>query len=384
MKNYILFLFKNKLVLKVSGKNISNFIKKLKNNNIDLLNIRYIDDFIVIIIYKCDYDKLLKIKTIYDIEIIDKKGLIKIKENIYSNYLVLILSILSIAITYVITNIIFSINIVTNDSKMKNILLDELNRYGIKKYSFKKNYNDIQIVKSNILEKYRDKIEWMEIENIGTKYIIRYEPRILNNKKNYDKPRNIIAKKDSVLTKIVVNNGEIIKNVNTFVKKGDVVVSGYIYLNENIKDIKSSTGNIYGEVWYKVNIKYPLNYYEVIKTGNSNKMLSIKFLSKRFNIVSKYKSSNICDSVILKNSLLPLSLNLSKEEEIIVIKSNNNDETIEKAISKSIDKIKEKLDKDEYIKDYKILNKNISKNYIELDIFFTVIENITDYEEIVE
>ena len=78
MKNNILYILKSKLNINIKGNNIERFIKRLKNNNIDILNIKYISkEEINIKIYKYDYEKLIKLKTIYDIEIIDYYGFIK-------------------------------------------------------------------------------------------------------------------------------------------------------------------------------------------------------------------------------------------------------------------------------------------------------------------
>ena len=43
-----------------------------------------------------------------------------------------------------------------------------------------------------------------------------------------------------------VSSGQIVKNVNSYVKKGEVIVSGYITLNDSIKNNVSSNGIIYG------------------------------------------------------------------------------------------------------------------------------------------
>ena len=385
MKNKLLYILKSKIVLKITGKNIPNFIKKINNNNIDLLNIIYNKEYILITIYKNDLENVLKIKTIYDIDIVDYKGITKIKQIIINNRIILMFCIISIFIIYFFSHLLFSIDVITNDSKMEEVILKELKELGIKRFSIKKGYKYRKNILDKIKEKYKDNIEWIEIEERGTKYIVRYEPRVKNKIENDNKYTRIIAKKDAIITKIDVRSGEIIKEVNTYVRKGEVVVNGEIFLNEELKEIKIVDGNIYGEVWYKVNIKYPLKYYENIETGRKNNVISISFLSNRININSKYKTSNYYDNIILKNNLIPIYISISKEKETNIIDEvNSSDTAIKKAIDKAILKISDKLSSDEYIKDYKILSKNISDTYVELDIFFTVIENITEYEEIVE
>lgn len=268
---------------------------------------------------------------------------------------------------------------------MELTLLNELNSLGIKKYNFKKNYTEIQNIKKTILSKYKNEIDWIEIENVGTKYIIRYEPRVLNKQNNESTFRNIIAKKDAVIRHLNISNGQIIKEINSYVKKGDVIVSGYIKLNDNIKDTVSSNGSVYGEVWYNVSITYPYKYYEEYETGKSKNVLVIKFLNKDIELFNfnKYKTKSINEKVILKNNILPISLTYQKQKELYIIDENNTEEElIEKAINYSKKKIEKNLKEKEYIKDYKILNKVKHIDSITLNIFFSVIENITEYQNI--
>ena len=388
MKNYILYLSKSKIILNIKGNNIEKFIKRLKNNKIEILNISYVNkNEINIKIYKKDYDSILKLKTIYEINILDYNGLIKIKNKILNNKFMIILIVIAFSILYLITNTIFSIDVITNDSKMKQILKEELEELGIKKYKFKKDYNTLQNIKSEILTKYRDKLDWIEIESIGTKYIVRYEPRIESDEKINTPSRHIIAKKDCVIKSIDVSSGQIVKNINSYVKKGDIIVSGYVDLNGNIKDTVSANGTILGETWYKVTITYPYKYYESYETGNKKEVYAINLLNKSIELfnLKKYKTKNIEEKIILKNNLLPIKLVKQIQKETKVINQElNEDELIEKEVELSKEKIESKLKAGEYISDYKILNKIKNDDSITLNIFFSVIEDVTDYLEIDE
>ena len=336
MKNKILFLIKSKITLNIKGNNINRFLKRLKNNNIDLININYIGkDEINIKIYKYDYEKVLKLKTIYEINILKYYGFIKIKNDILNNKYIILFMFIFLIILYVLSNMIFDVEIITNDSKMRNTLELELKKYGIEKYNFQKNYNTIQNIKAKILFSHRSEIEWIEIESIGTKYIIRYEPRIKNDIKNDNKLRNIIAKKDAVIKSMNIASGQVVKDLNSYVKKGDIIVSGYIDLNGDIKDTISSNGVVYGEVWYKVTVTYPYNYKETKETGNKKKVIALKIFNNNIELFNfnKYKTKNIKEKTVLRNNLLPIKLILQNQYETLVIDENNNeDSVIEKAI----------------------------------------------------
>ena len=388
MKNYILFLFKSKLNLNVKGNNVERFIKRLRSNKIEILNIVYISrEEINIKIYKSDYDKVIDLKTIYEIEILDYYGTARLKNNILNNKFVIILILSSLIVMYMITNMIFYIDVVTNDSKMESIIKEELSNYGIKKYKFKKSYIELQEVKEKLLSKYKDKLEWIEIENIGTKYIVRYEPRIINDIEEEIPLRNIISSKDAVITSMSISSGQIVKEVNSYVKKGEVIVSGYISMNGVVKDTVGSNGTVYGETWYNVSVTYPYSYYEKYETGKSKNVFVIKFLSKEINLFNfkKYKTKNTINHIVLKNNLLPILLVYQNQRETKVIdETYTEDELIDKAVEYSKKKIEDNLDKDEYIKDYKILNKTVNDDSITLNIFFSTIENITEYQLIEE
>ena len=338
-------------------------------------------------IYKQDYNKLINIKTIYEVSIIKYYGLEEYKLNLLNNRFILISVLIGLIILYGLSNIIFSVDVITNDNIMRNKLYTELKEYGIYKYKFKKSYEKLQYIKKDILSKYKDNMEWIEIESVGTKYIIRYEPRIINENKTKINYRHIIAKKDAVIKGMNISSGQIVKNINAYVKKGDIIVSGYIDLNGNIKDTIVSDGTIYGEVWYQVTINYPYKYYEEYKTGKSKSVYLFKFLNKNIEILNfnKYKTKFVNNKTILKNSLLPIKFikqiqyETNKKEE-----DNTKDELINKAIKYSKKKIRDRLKDGEYINKYKVLNKIMKDKSIELNIFFSVIEDITDYEYIEE
>lgn len=385
MKNYVYNRLISKITIKIIGNNKERMIRRLKNNNIEILNLKYVENGIVVKIYKKDYEKLLSIKTIYEIEIVNYSGLFNIKNKILNNKFMIISILICLMFLYFLTNLIFDIDIITNDSNMKIRLEEELNNNGISKYKFKKSYNQLQTIKNNILTKYRNEIEWIEIEVIGTKYIIRYEPRIQNKIEENLNFRNIVASKDSVIKDMYVTDGQIVKSKNTYVKKGDIIVSGYIYLNDSIKDTVSSKGTIYGECWYNVTITYPFKYYEEKETGNSKNVIVIKLFTKEIELLNfnKFKNKRVSNKTLIKNNLLPIKLIYQKQKEVNIIDENNTEkELIEKAINYSKEKLMSKLDNNEYIYDYKVINKEVFNDSIKLNIFFSTIENITEYQDI--
>ena len=385
MKNNLIDKFQNKVKLNIKGKNIERFIKRLKTNKIDLLKIEYLKyNEINIIIYQKDYDKVLDLKTIYEIDKIDIYGIIKIKKVINVYKYILIFLALGIVLIIFLSNIVFNIEVVHTDSEIRKFLLTELEKYGLKKYHFKKSYQEIQNIKNNILNEYKDKIEWLEIEESGTSYIIRLESRIIPDNEVNNNKQNVVASKSAVLKKIVAENGEIVKNINSYVNQGDTVISGNIYLNDEVKDTIRAEGKIYGEVWYNVNVSYPYIYSEIKELDNYQEIYTLKLFNKSIELTfNKFKDKRIEEEKILFHPFLPISLVKQKQKEIETISLVlTSDEAKDKAIQEAIKKMEEQLADDEKIIDYQVLKVNIKEDEVVLDIFFTVYENITSYSKI--
>lgn len=387
MKNKIIYDLKSKIKLNIKGKNIKRFILKLNRNKIEILKIKEINkDEANIVIYKKDLNKIDKIKTIYNIDKEEEYGLIKIKKKINKNKYILISMMLGYALLIFLCNIIYEVDIIHNDKKTKEFLKQELEVYGIKEKTIKKSYKQIDKIKQEIINKNKDKIEWLEIEVKGTKYIVRVEPRIIKEPKEIKENRNLVAKKDGIIKKIEAQKGQIQKEINNYVKKGDIIISGNIYDGETIKSTTQAEGKVYGEVWYEINITYPYIYNETKLLNNKKKVITISILNKKLELTTKpFKTKEIKENIILKENIFPLKISLEEQKETEVIEQIlTPDEALKEAEKLGIQKIKNNLKEEEYIINYKIINKKEKEKEIEINMFFSVYEDITQYEKVIE
>lgn len=197
----------------------------------------------------------------------------------------------------------------------------------------------------------------------------------------------MLLQKNAIIRRIQATSGQIIKNKYSYVKKGDIIISGYIYLNDKLIDTTSAKGNVYGEVWYETSVIYPFNYYESKKTGRSKIIYSVKLFNNQYDLFNfkPFNDKIVKEQVILKNNLLPIQLVKQEQEEIIVKTSMNVIEEIEQqAINLAYKKMKDSLQENEYIINYRILDSKVIDKGIKLKIFFSVCENISDYQIIEE
>ena len=260
----------SKISLNIKGKNINRFIKRLRTKKIEILSLKYKNpNEADIIIYKKDYETVLKIKSIYDVTELDVFGLIKIKRKIKISKHLIVLTLIAFAIFLFFTHVIFDVEVIHSNKDIRNLLLNELKAEGIKKLSFKKSCNEISKIKEKILNKYPDKIEWLEIEENGTKYTVRVEERNIVKENENNTPRNIVAGKDGVLKKVIAEKGDIVKDMNDYDKKIQEMLSDETL---HIFDINSTTyivDEVTGEIQeYPFEEMDPYTEYEYFSTDD--------------------------------------------------------------------------------------------------------------------
>lgn len=387
MKNKIFRIFSSNIKIRVKGKNINNFIKRLIRNNISIYKVTPVNykEVDLIIDYN-DLEDILKYKTIYDIEVKSYYGKLKILKFIKKNIYIFSFLVLGIMMIYILSNMIFSVEVIHSNNSLIKLTKEELEYYGIKKYSFVKSYEEIEEIENKILENNKDKIEWLEIIREGTKYMVRIEERIINKKEDNNKIYNIVSSKNAIIKIIKAESGEKVRSTNTYVKKGDIIISSNITLPNNSKVIDSASGTVLGEVWYNVNINYPFHYHEVSYTGRKRKVLVYNIFNKRipfFNF-NEYKTFDKDIKYIFNNNISPTNLYFEYQYETNIIdKVYNYEEVKEVAINKVKDKLKEKNNNIKEISNIIITSESNDNNKIYLSLFVKVLEDITKYEEVI-
>ena len=371
----------NKYRLSIKGKSKEQFLKFLISRKIKLYDIFLTKDELKITVEEDDYKKILKYKSSYKIDVINVFGVLKIKYLIQKYKYILIFFTLLIGIILFLSNIIFSIEVVHQKEEIKELIEEDLKQFGLKKYNLKISYDKKEEIKNKILEKEKDKIEWIEIDNIGTKYIIHVEERLIKEEKEDNTKRDIIAKKDAMILEIKSSTGEIVKKKYDYVTKGETIISGTIKNKDKEVSKVKAEGIVYGEVWYNVDVSLPINYHEERRVGKVKRGLSLRIADKNINIFfGKNKSYETEDIVLLKSKLLPIKLVLEKRYELKIIdKKYTIENSNEEALKIAEKTLKNKLDENSTILDKKVLKKTINNSTIVVDVFFKVKEDITDY-----
>ena len=375
----------NRYVIKIEGRRPSSLLSLLIILKIPFIKKAETKDSLIIEIEEDQFQRIKKLVPTYEVTILKRTG-ISYLLNLYKTKKVFLFSILfAFLVITVLTNITFSIRIVETDSAIKEMLLDDLKENGIIKYHFKVPYKKKEQIRQKILDKEKDSLEWLEIEEIGTMYQVKAIKRVNNPKEETLTPRSIVAKKKGRITRIEADYGEVTAKKNDVVEKGDTLISGLIKNKDEIKTKVAARGKVYAEVWYQVNLNLPTIYQEETKTGNQKNILEILFLDKNIFIseLFKYQNSINKEKVIYQSNLIPFRISFTKKEEINIKQVTYQNKSSQKEIEQlAIKKLKQRLGNNIKILSINVLKKKTSADRIEVELFFKVEEDITSYSSL--
>lgn len=374
----------NCYIIEIIGKNPKYFLKKIINLNINVLNIKYDYNRILLKVTYNDYLKINEIKTTYKINILKIYGIKKIEIILKKYKIFLMFFIISLILILIFSKMIFYINIEHSNKEIVNLIKEELNNNEIKLYTFFKSYKQLEIIENKIKNNNKDKIEWIEIEHIGTTYNIKVIERKLNNINNSNDYKNIIASHNGLIIDMYVSSGEIVKVKGDYVNKGDIIVSGLIKKDDNIVNQVEAKAKVYAEVWYKTKMELPYVIKEQVNDSNGYKILKLKIFNKEITLYKNKiknlkKSSNI---KLLKTSNMELSLE-KNYNLIFKDKKYSQEELIKKGNTLSRNSILEKLSEDENILLQKTLKIEELNDKIYMEMFFKVYKNIAIQSDII-
>lgn len=364
-------MFRSFYKLSIEGKDVKRFIRYLYKRGILFDKMISLEDKYYVLVDKDNYNKIKSIKTTYQINIVRVYGPLFLLNSIKSNFVFLISFLFSLLFLYLLCHIVFDVVVVTDDRELKEYLMNELYSYDIKPFTLAKSFDKKEIIKNSILDNNRDKLEWLEIERIGVKYIVRLDKRIIKEYEEENGVRNVVAKRDGIIKKIVANRGEIVKKVNDYVKKGDIIISGAIHKGEDVKDNVSAEGDVYAEVWYKVKVTLPVNYYEE-KVKSEENIVSFNFLGKEESSNKRVKSNILFSDFF---DLFSISY-----DNVINLDINNSINTIineSDAVNLARQKLLSRLTNGCHIISQKSLKTTLSHSTIIIEVFFKVYENIS-------
>ena len=363
--------------IEIKGKNPKRFLSKLLKLKINIADIKYEKDKILLKVSYEDYKNIKQIKTIYTIKIIKTSGKKKLLEQVIKYKIPLLTFIISVFFLLIISNFILFINIDTENKNIKKIIKENLQENNVTLYSKKKSYTKLKEITQNIKNNNLDNIEWIEIDQKGVVLTVKVIERLSNNTNTNNNYKDIVASKNGYIKKIYSRKGEVLKNIDDYVKKGDIIISGNIFRNDKVVDRVKANGKVYAEVWYIVKLNDKLIHQEIApkEVGKQKLILKVNkkeitFLTIPKKVITENKKN------FFKNDIFSLYLKQEKnyQKETTKYKENDLTDILNKRAKNAINK---NLKRDEYIIKQKTLKKYIKNGKMYIEVFFKTYEDIS-------
>ena len=235
-----------------------------------------------------NFKKLKEIakKTKCKINIKEKKGLPFVLNRHRKRKIFLILLIVFFIILFTLSNFIWNIEVTGTSNISKEEILETLKENGLK-IGMAKNKIDTQKI-INSIRLNRDDVAWVGIGITGTNATVKIveadlKPEIIDEN-DYC---NIVSEKEGLILKVTAKNGTPLVKKDDIVKKGSILIAGYIEGKYTGTRYVHSEGEVLAKVWYSKKDKIELQKREYKQTGKNESKYSIRI--KNF-VINLYKT----------------------------------------------------------------------------------------------
>ncbi|MDA7026897.1 sporulation protein YqfD [Bacillus sp. CLL-7-23] len=398
MKNKWLSFFTGKIQLQVMGTGIERFLNECIRRGIPLFDVKRKDQIVFLYILLSDVHVFRKTIRDFDCKcrFLKRKGLPFLLQKSKRNSGFTLGIAAFFVIMFLLSNMIWKIDISGANPETEHQIRQELNRIGIKKGRLQFLIMTPQKIQQSLTKKVEN-ITWVGIELNGTALHMKVVEKNEPEKEKGISPRHIIAKKDATISSMFVEKGEPLVTVNEHVKKGQKLVSGLIGNEEDEEEDKQKVGakgEIFGETWYRSTVTVPLETSFDVFTGKvkTRHKLSSGFLSVPFWGFS-FKEEKLSDPKteteehplhFFKFTLPFTYVKETTRESEKVKRVYTKKEAAREAIKMGKQDVRKKIGDDGKIISEKVLHETSENGKVKLIILYQVIEDIVQTTPIVQ
>ncbi|MEK5497913.1 sporulation protein YqfD [Bacillus sp. FSL M8-0077] len=394
MKNKWFAYFIGRVEVEIRGSGIERLINECTRHGITIFQVSRRQDSVRLFIRLSDVHAFRKVRRHHEVKCSfhQKKGfpflLLWSRRNIgftlgMAFFLVTILA---------LSNMVWKIEIKGANPETEHQMRKHLDEIGVQKGRFQFLMGTPEKIQKSLTTNIQS-ITWVGVELNGTTFQMKVVEKNEPEKEKYTSPQHIVAKKKAVITRMYVEKGEPLAQVDEHVKKGQMLVSGLIGSEEQKKTV-GAKAKIYGETWYRSEVSVPLRTSFDVFTGKmktKHKLSlfggSIPFWGFTFkkDDFHQPKTEKEVHPLHFLNMQLPFSYEkeITRESEKIK-REYTNKEAVQAGIKMGKKELEEKLGQTGEVKSEKVLHETTGNGKVKLIILYQVIEDIVQPTPIVQ
>ncbi|WP_017472610.1 sporulation protein YqfD [Amphibacillus jilinensis] len=339
----------------------------------------------------------LRRKTRYKLSFVSKKGLPFLFSQLQKMKILVLSFWVAFLIFIYLSQSIWMINIDGIPVETEKQLRQSLDEYGVKKGRLKLFIEDSSAIQQRLLADYPNLL-WVGIKQDGIIYKLDVVPKRQVDEEELINREHLYAKKDGVISEMFVAKGRPLVEINDYVKKGQLLVTGELNQkdekdedekdekDEGSKELSTVEAEIYATTWYESKLNIPLVGQYQTETGNQSKKYSLQI--GRFQLPFWGFWSNDFDlqqveTTLYKPSIgswqLPIAFSVDQHREMLNTEVNRTEEeAIEVGMVQARENLLNELGASAEIINEKILHQSIENGKVNLHVYFTVKEDIVN------
>lgn len=264
--------------LEIHGKGIEKFINLANRKGIQFWNIRLLD-FQVLEIY-AQLPHFFKLRPILRgtgcrLRVKERFGIPFFLDRLGKRKFFAVGIVGFVAGIYLLSSVVWSIKVEGNEKLKTADILQAAQQQGLRVHQWKWRLKDPDTMSKELHGKLPG-TAWVGVQVRGTQLIIKVVESRLPEDRPLMNPRHLVASKNALVTQIIAEKGKPMVRPNTYVRKGDILISGIIGDEANSSTVVSQ-GTVKGLVWYSPKIEVPLTQKYKVYTGETYEKKYIVF-----------------------------------------------------------------------------------------------------------
>ena len=393
MKNLWFDRFKGIVLLYVKGEKAVDFLNAAVQKQIKVWSIRKVDEecigFFILI---SDISQLRNLRRDYHVQFSfgKREGLWFHWQRVKKNGSFVLGGFLFVLLVTLLSNTVWEIKITGASKEIEYRIMKQLDEMGVKRGALQFGLHTPQEIQKEIT-KQNANITWVGVERKGTVYHLQVVEKTIPKVSQPPENRHLVAKKAGVVSYILADKGEPKVKVNQYVKKGQVLISGYIGKEDEPVPI-AATGKVLAETWYETTIILPLENRLDTLTGHSKSKYGFSVFGQSFyfpwlenpNFTSFYTEERRNPIYFFKWKL-PITWNEKICYETERVETHYTRQEIQKlGVKLAHEKMRQEISGASSVYGIKVLRQRETNGKVEITYHFQMIESIGVYEPIHE
>jgi similar to stage IV sporulation protein len=180
---------------------------------------------------------------------------------------------LFLAVMIFMSNMVWSVQVNGADPKLEDQIRKLLKNEHVYPGAIDFFISDPGAIESRLFAKL-NKVTWVGVSREGTTYKIDVVQKKYPKPAKQSGPRNLIAAKPAMISRLFVETGQPVVESNQYVRRGQLLVLGQIGTDKQPRFV-SSSGYVIGETWYQSETKIPLRSEMTLYTGRTATSVSV-------------------------------------------------------------------------------------------------------------